>query len=180
MKLINNYKDQHKNSWIITSLCKLLYEVRSNLKHCGKTPYGPDLEKSKRDEEICNLIHPTLSVIINHLLEKPNDKLLLYGTLKLGEVNAAILDSYRKNSTLVSIWGFIEIENNLPYYTFSISSDRNQVEAELIYNSETHIQFDKLDEFEGSTYRRIKVPYKNNNEIGIGHIYEKKHIHQTL
>ena len=175
-KLINDYKDQLKNSWIITSLCKLLYEVRCNLKHCGKTPYGPDLEKSRRDEEVCKLIHPTLSAIINHLLEKPNDKLLLYGTLKFGEANATILDSYRINSKLVSVWGFMEIENKLPYYTFSISSDQNQVEAELIYNSEIHNLFDKLDEFEGLTYRRIKVPYKKNNEIGIGHIYEKKHI----
>jgi gamma-glutamylcyclotransferase (GGCT)/AIG2-like uncharacterized protein YtfP len=173
-RLIDNYNSpRRRDDIIITSLCKLLYEVRSNMKHCGKTPYGPDQDKSKRDEEICKLIHPTLSEIINILLEKPNDKLLLYGTLKTGKSNSSILDNYRNNSKNVSIWGFIEMENNLPYYTFSISSSQNEIKAELIYNNELNTHFDKLDEFEGTTYRRIKVPFKNENEVEIGQVYEK-------
>ena len=173
-KLIDNYNSpRRKDVVIITSLCKLLYEVRSNMKHCGKTPYGPDANKSKRDEEICKLIHPTLSTIINILLEKPNNKLLLYGTLKSGQSNSKILDSYRKNSKFVSILGFIEIENMLPYYTFSVSSSQNEIQAELIHNNEIYTQFDKLDVFEGSTYRRIKAPFKYENEVEIGHVYEK-------
>lgn len=173
-RLIDNYNfPRRRDDIIITSLCKLLYEVRSNMKHCGKTPYGPDQDKSKRDEEICKLLHPTLSEIINILLEKPNDKLLLYGTLKTGKSNSSIIDNYRNNSKNVSIWGFIEMENNLPYYTFSISSSQNEIEAELIYNNELNTHFDKLDEFEGKTYRRIKVPFKNENEVEIGQVYEK-------
>jgi gamma-glutamylcyclotransferase (GGCT)/AIG2-like uncharacterized protein YtfP len=173
-RLIDNYNSpRRRDDIIITSLCKLLYEVRSNMKHCGKTPYGPDQDKSKRDEEICKLIHPTLSEIINILLEKPNDKLLLYGTLKTGKSNSSILDNYRNNSKNVSILGFIEMENNLPYYTFSISSSQNEIKAELIFNNELNTHFDKLDEFEGTTYRRIKVPFKNENEVEIGQVYEK-------
>jgi len=173
-RLIDNYNSpRRRDDIIITSLCKLLYEVRSNMKHCGKTPYGPDRDKSKRDEEICKLIHPTLSEIINILLEKPNDKLLLYGTLKTGKSNSRILDNYRNNLKNVSIWGFIEMENNLPYYTFSISSSQNEIQAELIHNNELNTHFDKLDEFEGTTYRRIKVPFKNENEVEIGQVYEK-------
>lgn len=173
-RLIDNYNSpRRRDDIIITSLCKLLYEVRSNMKHCGKIPYGPDQDKSKRDEEICKLIHPTLSEIINILLEKPNDKLLLYGTLKTGKSNSSILDNYRNNVKYVSIWGFIEMENNLPYYTFSISSSQNEIQAELIYNIDLNTHFDKLDEFEGTTYRRIKVPFKNENQVEIGHVYEK-------
>ena len=173
-RLIDNYNSpRRRDDIIITSLCKLLYEVRSNMKHCGKTPFGPDKDKSKRDEEVCKLIHPTLSVIINILLEKPNNKLLLYGTLKTGKSNSSILDDFRTNSKNASIWGFIEIENNLPYYTFSISSSQNEVEAELIYNDDLTTHFDKLDEFEGKTYKRIKVPFKCQNEVEIGHVYEK-------
>jgi len=173
-RLIDNYNSpRRRDDIIITSLCKLLYEVRSNMKHCGKTPYGPDQDKSKRDEEICKLIHPTLSEIINIVLEKPNDKLLLYGTLKTGKSNSSILDNYRNNVKNVSIWGFIEMENNLPYYTFSISSSQNEIQAELIYNNDLNTHFDKLDEFEGTTYRRIKVPFKNENQVEIGHVYEK-------
>lgn len=141
--------------------------------HGGKTPYGPDLDKSKRDEQICKLIHPTLLFILDILLEKSSSKLLLYGTLKSGQPNAQIADKFRKETIKVSIWGFIEIENNLPYYTFSISNTQNEVEAELIINDTLKDEFEKLDQFEGKTYRRIKVPFKKGDEIGIGHIYEK-------
>lgn len=173
-KLIESYNYSKPNvNILITNLCKLLYEVRSNMKHCGKTPYGPDRDKSKRDEEICKLIHPTLVNIIELLLEKPNKKLILYGTLKSGQPNALIIDSLRKETVIVKIFGFIEIENDLPYYTFSISNPRNEIEAELITNNNLVNEFDKIDAFEGKTYRRIKVPYKNGGEIGIGQIYEK-------
>lgn len=173
-RLIDNFNSpRRRDDTVITSLCKLLYEVRSNMKHCGKTPFGPDKDKSKRDEEVCKLIHPTLSEIINILLEKPNNKLLLYGTFKTGKSNSSILDNFRTNSTNVSIWGFIEMENNLSYYTFSISSSQNEIQAELIYHKDLNTHFDKLDEFEGITYRRIKVPFKFQNEVEIGQVYEK-------
>jgi gamma-glutamylcyclotransferase (GGCT)/AIG2-like uncharacterized protein YtfP len=173
-KLIESYNySKPKVNILITNLCKLLYEVRSNMKHCGKTPYGPDRDKSKRDEEICKLIHPTLVNIIDFLLEKPNKKLVLYGTLKSGQPNALIIDNLRKESEIIKIFGFIEIENDLQYYTFTISNPRNEIEAELITNNNLVDKFDKIDEFEGKTYRRIKVPYKKGEEIGIGQIYEK-------
>lgn len=174
-KLIECYnKPIRKVDILITNLCKLLYEVRSNMMHCGKTPYGPDPDKSMRDEEICRLIHPTLVNIIDILLEKPNKKLILYGTLKSGQPNALIVDNLRIESEKIKIYGFIEIENDLPYYTFSISNLRNVIEAELITNNDLVYEFDRIDALEGKTYRRIKVPYKNGEEIGIGQIYEKK------
>lgn len=173
-KLIDLYNEPRRNSGVlITSLCKLLYEVRSNMKHCGKTPYGPDVDKSKRDEEICKLIHPTLIHIIDILLEEPNSKLLIYGTLKLGQANASLIDNLRKNTSQVSIWGFIEIENILPYYTFSISNSQKEINAELIVNKDFKNNFEKLDQFEGINYRRIKVPYKYGEDISIANIYER-------
>ncbi len=172
-KLISDCSSRRKDDIIITSLCKVLYEIRSNMKHCGKTPYGPDAYKSKRDEEICELVYPTLSEIINILLQKPNKKLLLYGTLKQGQANSSILEKFRGNPKQVSIWGFIEIENELPYYTFSISSSQNEIPVELIYNDGVSAFLSKLDQFEGSKYRRIKVPFNIENDIEIGYVYEK-------
>ncbi len=173
-RLNDNYNSiRRRDDVVLTSLCKLLYEVRSNMKHCGKTPYGPDADKSKRDEEICELVYPTLSEIINILLQKPNKKLLLYGTLKQGQANSSILEKFRGNPKQVSIWGFIEIENELPYYTFSISSSQNEIPVDLIYNDGISAFFNKLDQFEGSKYRRIKVPFKIENDIEIGYVYEK-------
>jgi len=173
-KLIESYNyPNRKPDIIITYLCKLLYEIRSNMMHCGKTPYGPDLDKSKRDEEICKLIYPTLLNIIDFLLEKPNNKLILYGTLKEGQPNASLIDNLRIIREMINIFGFIEIENGLPYYTFSISNPRNEIEAELIINESLTNAFDRIDSFEGTKYKRIKVPYKIGEEYGIGHIYEK-------
>lgn len=176
-KLIKSYNDPgRKIDILITNLCKLLYEVRSNMMHCGKTPYGPDLDKSNRDEEICKLIHPTLVNIIDFLLEKPNNKLILYGTLKQRQPNALIVDYLRKEAVKIKIFGFIEVENGLPYYTFSISNPRNEIEAELIINESLINEFERIDSFEGKKYKRIKVPYKKGKEIGIGHIYEKNSV----
>jgi len=173
-KLIESYNYPYRKiDILITNLCKLLYEVRSNMMHCGKTPYGPDPDKSKRDEEICKLIYPTLLNIIDYLLEKPSNKLILYGTLKQGQPNASLVDNLRRVTETVNIFGFIEIENGLPYYTFSISNTINAIEAELIINESLINEFERIDSFEGKKYKRIKIPYKKGEEYGIGHIYEK-------
>ncbi len=173
-KLIESYNYPNgRIDIIITNLCKLLYEVRSNMMHCGKTPYGPDIDKSKRDEEICKLIYPTLLNIIDFLIEKPNNKLILYGTLKQGQPNAPLVENLRTVTEMINIFGFIEVENGLPYYTFSISNPENEIESELIINESLRNEFERIDLFEGKKYKRIKVPYKNGEDFGIGHIYEK-------
>ena len=48
--LISSY-ERKSRKYLIINLCKLLYMVRSNLSHYGKTPFGPDQNKSK--EYVC-------------------------------------------------------------------------------------------------------------------------------
>jgi len=64
-RLIQFYNNRTNDSRIVSTLCRLLYMVRSNLAHCGKTPYGPDLEKSTRDEAVGEVIYPLLSLCLN-------------------------------------------------------------------------------------------------------------------
>jgi gamma-glutamylcyclotransferase (GGCT)/AIG2-like uncharacterized protein YtfP len=173
--LIESYNYRRRNNDIlVTKLSKLLYGVRSNLKHYGKTPFGPDIDKSKRDESICKLIHPILLQIIDILLEEPSKKLLIYGTLKSGQPNSQLLDELRSENLNASIWGFVEEEENLPFFTFTISSLTNKISVELIINNSLPKHFDKLDRFEGEKYVRLLIPYEYNGAILIGNIYAKK------
>lgn len=168
-----NYKRQD-NITLINKLCRLLYGVRSNLKHYGKTPFGPDIDKSERDESICQLIYPILTYIIDILLEEPSKKLLIYGTLKFGQPNSTLLDHLRSGNETAYIWGFVEHEDKLPFYTFTISSPMNKIDVELIINNSLPKYIDKLDRFEGDKYDRLLVPYEYNNNILVGNIYAKK------
>lgn len=174
LNLINAYNQQKRTEILIEKLCRVLYEVRSNLSHSGKTPYGPDKGKSLRDETVCSVISPILEYIINILIKEPNKKLLVYGTLRKGSSNAEIIDILRTEYQEVYVWGFIEVENNLPYYTFSISSPANKIKVELIVNNDLPKYYDKLDVFEGEKYIRSIVPYEINGKILTGYIYEKK------
>lgn len=171
-KLIDNYNRNARQEIIISSLCSLIYEIRSNLKHYGKTPNGPDLEKSKRDELICELVYPLLVQLLEYFLNSPNHKLIVYGTLMENGMNTEVLKDIQHNIIKVGIWGYIEKVNNLPYYTFTISNSET-ITAELILDPNLKNHFSRLDRFEGDPYRRILVPYQINNDIQVGNIYEK-------
>jgi hypothetical protein len=49
-------------------LAELLFVVRSNIAHGEKAPYGPDLEKARRDEEVSALVVPVLRLLVELLL----------------------------------------------------------------------------------------------------------------
>ena len=159
-------RDKH---FIIDKLCKLLYMIRCNLNHCGKTPRGPDLGKHERDEKICTMIFPLLEIIVDILLEYHSHKLICYGTLRTGQINEIILKDINESSTRVNIFGTIKIENELPYYEFD--NLRNKIPAELINNKLLYEKFDELDNFEGKSYKRKLVPYEWNNKIFVSNIY---------
>ena len=171
-KLLDTYNRNYRYERIIGALCKLIYEVRNNLKHFGKTPYGPDEEKSNRDELICQLVYPILLLFFEYFLNFPNNKLIVYGTLMRNKINNNFIEEINAEYQKINIWGYIEHINDLPYYTFSISN-KETIEAELITNVDLKDKFDKLDRFEGNSYRRILVPFKIDNNILVGNIYEK-------
>lgn len=68
----NSYKSQHSDEvkqCVIKKISDLLYVVRSNIAHGEKTPYGPDLKKKERDEQVCKVIMPLQRLLLNGLFD---------------------------------------------------------------------------------------------------------------
>lgn len=76
---------------VLKRVAELLYVVRSNIAHGEKTPYGPDLEKKERDEQVSTMVMPVQFLLFDMLLDYPNQKLFTYGTLTPGKPNHSIL-----------------------------------------------------------------------------------------
>jgi hypothetical protein len=76
---------------VLKKLAEFLFVVRSNIAHGEKTPYGPDLDKARRDEEVSALVVPVQKVIIDLLFDRPSQKLVAYGTLCPGGSNEKML-----------------------------------------------------------------------------------------
>ncbi|MDX9721491.1 MAG: hypothetical protein RBU37_12150, partial [Myxococcota bacterium] len=70
---------------------EVLYIVRSNIAHGEKTSFGPDTEKVARDEQVCGAVVPVQLLLFQLLLDRPETKLISYGTLAPGQPNHEVL-----------------------------------------------------------------------------------------
>ena len=61
---------------VLKKLAEFLFVVRSNIAHGEKTPYGPNLEKARRDEDVSGLVIPVQEVVIDLLLDQPSQRLV--------------------------------------------------------------------------------------------------------
>ncbi len=102
-------KNDEAKECVMKRVAELLYIVRSNIAHGGKTPYGPDLKKKERDEEVCKVVMPLQRLLLNILFDYPDHKLVVYGTLAPGNVNHDIL------SDLQGVWEDCIVKLSPPY-----------------------------------------------------------------
>jgi len=97
-KLENAYRSywespsEGKKERLLKRTSQLLYIVRSNIAHGEKTPYGPDLKKAERDEKVSGVVIPVLLKLIELIFDKPDQKLIVYGTLAPGASNESLLN----------------------------------------------------------------------------------------
>jgi len=81
-KVVNSYnaylsqQNDEEKERVIKRVAELLYVVRSNIAHGEKTPYGPDLKKKERDEEVCKVVVPLQRLLLNLLFDYPERKLV--------------------------------------------------------------------------------------------------------
>ena len=96
-ELVNAFNDYQRNPTsdakqeVLKKTVRLLYVVRSNIAHGEKTPYGPDLEKARRDEKVSGIVVPLLRKLLELIFDKPSQKLVVYGTLAPGGINEQLL-----------------------------------------------------------------------------------------
>lgn len=164
--------DESNSDRALKKAAALLYVVRSNIAHGEKSPSGPDIEKAKRDEKVCRVAIPLQKKIINLLLDKPDQKLVVYGTLAPGKPNNCMISDLEGKYEKCVVWGRIEEYEGLPRYTWQVGD--NEIEATLFNSRELLRKWDILDRFEGDSYRRRLVPIKINGGISTAYIYASK------
>jgi gamma-glutamylcyclotransferase (GGCT)/AIG2-like uncharacterized protein YtfP len=154
------------------ALISVLYLVRSNNAHGEKTPNGPDLDKTERDQSVCAACLPVMNKLIHLLLDHPSRRLLTYGTLQPGGVNARLLLSIPQDPNNVSVRGTIKEVDGLRYFSPN-HRDKDPDITCHIYESDALISlWPQLDRFEGNKYQRILIPFRTaNGELGAAYIY---------
>lgn len=155
---------------VLKRLSELLYIVRSNIAHGEKTPYGPDLGKRQRDEEVARYVSPVIELIIDLILDRPGTRLACYGTLVPGGVNHHMLDSVPGDWSPCELRGRVEWAGEFPGYTWN--SDGGRVKAHLLRSSALPMHWARLDEFEGDDYRRHIVPVEIESGLVFAYVYE--------
>lgn len=158
--------------YVIKSLISVLCLVRNNIAHGYKAPRGLDLDRLERDKLISENCYPLLSKLLQLFLNHPSRRLLTYGTLQPGGVNARLLSSIPQNPNKVTVRGTMIEVDRLRYF----SPKHRQTDPDItchLYESDALIAlWFQLDRFEGDSYQRILVPYKTaDDELGAAYIY---------
>lgn len=175
LKAFTNYEQENRNhgttKWLLINLAKLLYVVRSNIAHGEKTPKGPDLQKVKRDEKVCQATNPLLELIINLVFDNPSTRLAVYGTLAPNEPNESVLNEIKGDWINGKVTGHIYKAADLPNFEWDTSAD--EITVKIFCSDELPKNLEKIDRFEGSNYKRILIPVRlADDSFTVANIYE--------
>jgi gamma-glutamylcyclotransferase (GGCT)/AIG2-like uncharacterized protein YtfP len=152
-----NQTPDHSDGRALKSLAEFLYVVRSNIAHGEKTPYGPDLEKSRRDEQVAATLLPLQELLLDELLDRPSEKLVAYGTLRPGHANAGVLAGLRGEWQDCTIRGKVEaLASGLAEFRWAPNGAL--IPAMMLTSRDLEHEWDRLDRFEGARYRRWLIP----------------------
>lgn len=169
---LSQQNDEDKER-VIKRAAELLYVVRSNIAHGEKTPYGPDLKKKERDEEVCRVVIPLQRLLLNVLFDYPERKLVVYGTLAPGNVSHSMLSDIQGGWKDCEVNGRVDEINGLPFFDWQPSGP--SIKAQLFISAVLPRSWDRLDQFEGSKYKRILIPIRKSHRICIANIYVAHH-----
>jgi gamma-glutamylcyclotransferase (GGCT)/AIG2-like uncharacterized protein YtfP len=135
----------------LQSLSRAVLVVRNNLAHGEKTRVGPDHERADRNRKVASVVLGVLEELVDFILERPSQKLAVYGTLKPGQPNYGMLRDIDGSWTPVRLNGCL---TRLACPPFPSRPRAAQCEAELLISAELANHWSQLDEFEGSGYTR--------------------------
>jgi hypothetical protein len=155
---------------VVKRLAELLYVIRSNIQHGEKTPYGPDHEKLRRDEQVSSLTVPVQQAIMQYLLDTPDEKLVAYGTLKPGGANASVLGGVEGSWCPCILRGRQSSVGGLLHFCW----DPHGAETGAMLFSAPGLagRWPEIDRFEGPSYRRHLVTVTVANALAVANCYE--------
>lgn len=154
---------------VLKSLAEFLYVVRSNIAHGEKTPYGPDFEKARRDEQVALTVIPLQEILLNELLDRPSEKLVVYGTLKPGEVNASVLHCVPGEWRNCTIRGWVQPGSDIPEFRWD--STGGVIRAMMLTSLGLKAEWSRIDRFEGARYKRRLVPVLLESARSVANCY---------
>ncbi len=157
---------------VLKKLAEFLFVVRSNIAHGEKTPYGPDLDKVRRDEEVSALVVPVQKIIIDLFFDQPSQKLVAYGTLRPGGPNEQMLKNLGGDWQPCWIHGTIQERGSLSFFRWEPCA--NLIEAMLFTRPSLADAWEKLDRFEGSRYQRHLIPVQTKEMWLVAHVFEER------
>lgn len=174
-KLENAYRSFQEDSSeeicerVIKRVAELLYVVRSNIAHGEKTPYGPDLKKRERDENVCACIVPLQELLLDMLLGQPSKKLISYGSLMPGQPNHVVVSDLEGEWQDCVIRGTINKINGLSRFSWNPTGP--ELSVCLFTSDDLSRSWERIDRFEGKEYRRQLIPAKIKIGIAIAYVY---------
>jgi hypothetical protein len=157
---------------VLKKFAVLLYVVRSNIAHGEKTASGPDLAKTQRDTQVCELSLPAVNAAVEIIFAHPSQKLISYGTLSPSEPNNSVLDPIKEQSWEdCQIEGVIREANGLKSFEWRMSSLK--IPAKLLTSPSLLQHWVMLDRFEGKQYLRTFATAEVGNAIVVARVYHR-------
>jgi hypothetical protein len=157
---------------VLKKLAEFLFVVRSNIAHGEKTPYGPDLDKARRDKEVRALVVPVQKVIVDLLFDRPSQKLVAYGALRPGGPNEEMLKELGGDWQPCLVHGTFQDTGSLSFFRWRPRSD--PIEAMLLTAPGLTEAWERLDRFEGSRYQRHLIPAQTTGTWLVANVYEDR------
>ena len=108
-------------------------------------------------------------LLVNLLLDKPDGRLVIYGTLAPGRENHDVIEDLRGTYCDCAVHGRITEVDGLPYFTWAPSAD--SLGAQLFCSNQLPEKWDDLDRFEGSGYKRRLIPATSDGGLSVASIY---------
>ncbi|SFN05314.1 gamma-glutamylcyclotransferase [Thermodesulforhabdus norvegica] len=179
LQLVNAYRSYKENpsddtkERLLKKTAQLLYVVRSNIAHGEKTPYGPDLKKTERDEKVSGVVIPVLLKLLELIFDKPDQKLVVYGTLAPNAPNERLLKNIAGTWQDCKIRGRIIQRHGLKYFKWI--PDADEINTKMFVSESLSDKLSSIDQFEGEDYHRILIPAKVGKDLVVANIYEWKY-----
>jgi gamma-glutamylcyclotransferase (GGCT)/AIG2-like uncharacterized protein YtfP len=127
------------------------------------------LVKAEPGEAPATLVVPVQSLLVNLLLDRPDERLVIYGTLAPGQPNHNVIEDLRGVYRDCSVHGRISEVDELPYFTWAPSAAG--LRAVLFSSRQLPDKWVDLDLFEGDGYKRRLIPATVGDQVTVASIY---------
>ena len=125
-------------------------------------------ERPERDKTVSKVI-PVQLLLVNLLLDRPDERLVIYGTLAPGKPNHNVIQDLSGGYRDCSVHGRISEVDGLPYFTWAPSEA--SLGAQLLSSRQLPDKWDDLDRFEGDGYKRRLIPVAVGDGLTVASIY---------